>query len=91
MAANRQWLFARNYARNLSRSINGKLNLFVDYRAMVGLGARQMGHRRGMHSVAAEIMDTMTEYSSFLGVFRAGQMYYLVAVRNGIILNDVLI
>lgn len=81
---------ARNYARNLSRSINGKLNLFVDYRAMVGLGARQMGHRRGMHSAAAEIMDTMTEYSSFLGVFRAGQMYYLVAVRNGIILNDVL-
>jgi len=81
---------ARNYARSLARSIDGKLSLYVDYRAMVGLGSRQMGHRRGMHSAAAEIMDTMTEYSSFLGVFQTGRMYYLVAVRNGIILNDVL-
>ena len=79
---------ARNYARSLARSIDGKLNLYVDYRAMVGLGARRLGHRRGMHSAAAEIMDSMTEYSSFLGVFQAGRLFYLVAVRNGIILND---
>lgn len=79
---------ARNYARSLSHSIDGKLNLFVDYRAMVGLGSRRMGHRRGMHSAAAEIMDSMTEYSSFLGVFQVGRLFYLVAVRNGIILND---
>lgn len=79
---------ARNYARSLSRSIDRKLKLYVDYRAMVGLGARRMGHRRGMHSAAAEIMDAMTEYSSFLGVFQTGRMFYLVAVRNGIILND---
>lgn len=79
---------ARNYARSLSRSIDKKLKLFADYRAMVGLGSRRMGHRRGMHSAAAEIMDSMTEYSSFLGVFQAGNRFYLVAVRNGIILND---
>lgn len=79
---------ARNYARSLARSVGGKLNLYVDYRAMVGLGSRRMGHRRGMHSAAAEIMDSMTEYSSFLGVFQAGRMFYLVAVRNGIILQD---
>lgn len=79
---------ARNYARSLARSIDKKLNLYVDYRAMVGLGGRRLGHRSGMHSAAAEIMDSMTEYSSFLGVFQAGRMFYLVAVRNGIILND---
>lgn len=79
---------ARNYARSLAHSIDRKLNLYVDYRAMVGLGGRRLGHRRGMHSAAAEIMDSMTEYSSFLGVFQAGRMFYLVAVRNGIILND---
>jgi len=79
---------ARNYARSLSRSIDKKLNLYVEYRAMVGLGSRRMGHRAGMHSAAAEIMDAMTEYSSFLGVFQTGRMFYLVAVRNGIILND---
>lgn len=79
---------ARNYAHSLSRSIDKKLNLYVDYRAMVGLGARRLGHRRGMHSAAAEIMDSMTEYSSFLGVFQTGNRFYLVAVRNGIILND---
>lgn len=51
---------ARNYARSLARSIDKKLNLYVDYRAMVGLGGRRLGHRSGMHSAAAEIMDSMT-------------------------------
>ena len=79
---------ARSYARSLSHSVDGKLNLYVDYRSMVGLGSRRGGLRRGMHSAAAEILDSMTEYASFLGVFQAGTRYYLVAVRNGIILQD---
>lgn len=81
---------ARNYAHSLAHNIDKKLTLYVDYRAMVGLGSRRLGHRRGMHSAAAEIMDSMTEYSSFLGVFQKGNLYYLVAVRNGIVLNDFL-
>lgn len=82
---------ARNYARSLSRTVDHKLNLYTDYRAMVGLGSRRAGHRRGMHSAAAEIMDSLTEFSSFLAVFQSGARYYLVAVRNGIILEDKLL
>ncbi len=58
---------------------------------MVGLGSRRVGHRRGMHSAAAEVMDALTEFSSFLAVFAAGNQYFLVAVRNGIILEDKLL
>jgi len=82
---------AHNYARNLSRNVDGKLNLYTEYRSMVGLGARRLGHRRGMRAAAAEVMDSMTEYTSFLAVFRAGNAFYLVAARNGIILEDKLI
>lgn len=78
----------RNYARSLARTVDKKLNLYTDYRAMVGLGARRAGHRRGMHSAAAEVMDALTEYSSFLAVFAVGARFFLVAVRNGIILED---
>lgn len=79
---------ARNYARTLARSIDRKLNLFTEYRAMVGLGARKFGHKSGMMSAAAEIVDAFPEYSSFLAVFFTGRVYYLVAVRNGVILED---
>ncbi len=79
---------ARTYARSLARGIDKKLNLYTEYRAMVGLGARKYGHRNGMPSAAAEIMDTLTEYNSFLGVFTVGNLFYLIAVRNGVILED---
>lgn len=79
---------ARSYARTLSRSVDRKLNLFTEYRAMVALGSKRFGQRTGMPSAAAEVMDALTEYNSFLGVFGAGTAFYLVAVRNGIILED---
>ncbi len=82
---------ARNYARSLARSVDRKLNLYTEYRAMVGLGSGRVGMRRGMHSAAAEVMDSLTEYSSFLAVFSVGKLFYLVAVRNGIILEDKLL
>lgn len=78
----------RNYARNLARSVDKKLNLFVEYRAMIGLGARRDGLRVGMPSAAAAVMDAFPEFSSFLAVFDAEKFYYLVAVRNGVILED---
>ena len=78
----------RGFARHLASTVDKKLNLFIEYRAMVGLGARRMGLRAGMPSAAAAVMDALTEYSSFLAVFDAGDVYYLVAVRNGIILAD---
>ena len=60
---------ARNYARTLARSVDKKLNLFVEYRSMVGLGARRVGHRSGMDCAAVAVMDTLAEYYSFLAVF----------------------
>ncbi len=79
---------ARSYARSLARSMDKKLNLYVDYRTMIGLGAARGGLKNGMPSAAAEVMDSLTEYNSFLGVFVTTRGFYLVAVRNGIILED---
>lgn len=79
---------ARNYARNLARNVDKKLNLFAEYRAMVGLGGRKYGQRSGQISAAAEVMEGFAEYTSFLAVFQVGKQFYLVAARNGIILQD---
>ena len=68
--------------------VDQKLNLFTEYRGMVGLGSRRAGHRSGMDSAAAAVTDALGEYSSFLAVFSVDQSYYLVAVRNGVILED---
>lgn len=78
----------RNYARNLARNVDKRLNLYTEYRSMVGLGARRFGQRSGMFSAAAEVMESFSEYTSFLAVFQVGALFYLVAARNGIILAD---
>ena len=82
---------ARNYARSLARSVDKKLNLFTEYRGMVGLGARRLGHRSGMDSIAAAVTDALGEYTSFLAVFAIDKVFLLVAVRNGVILEDKLL
>ncbi len=79
---------ARTYARSLSRNIDKKLNLYSEYRGMVGLASRRNGVHSGMVCAAADIMEAFSEYTSFLAVFYTGQNYYLVAARNGIILSD---
>ncbi|MBO5833731.1 MAG: type 4b pilus protein PilO2 [Alphaproteobacteria bacterium] len=79
---------ARNYARSLSRNIDKRLNLYLDYRSMIALGARRWGHRAGMASAAAEVMAAFSEYTSFLSVFRVDGGFYLVAARNGIVIED---
>ncbi len=79
---------ARTYARTLARSIDKKLNLYTEYRSMVGLGAKRFGQRVGMPSAAAAVTDALGEYSSFLAVFAVDKYFYLVAVRNAVILED---
>ncbi|MBQ4070083.1 MAG: type 4b pilus protein PilO2 [Alphaproteobacteria bacterium] len=81
-------LATRFYARNLARGVDKRLNLYTDYRSMVGLGARKNGARAGMISAAADVMDAFSEYTSFLAVFQHDKIYYLVAARNGIIIQD---
>ena len=80
-----------NHARQLAKNTNTKYNLYVDYKSMVGLGNYREGHRVGMFSAAAEVVDSLSEFISFLGVFAVDKYFYLIAVRNGIIIRDILI
>ncbi|MFQ6729986.1 MAG: hypothetical protein ACLRFK_02955 [Alphaproteobacteria bacterium] len=79
---------ARVYAHSLANGIDKKANLYTEYRSMIGLGSTKVGHRMGMRVAAADVMDAFSEYTSFLAVFSAGKQFYLVASRNGIILQD---
>ena len=79
---------ARAYAYKLSRGIDHRLNRYIAYNGMVGLGARVNGQRSGMPSVAAEIVDALPGYASMLCAFKVDDKFILVAVRNGVIIYD---
>lgn len=78
----------RGYAGVLARNSKTYAKLYVEYRSMIGLTPRSRRYSSGMVSAAAEIVDALSEYSSFLAVFFVDKKYYLLAVRNGIILAD---
>ncbi len=78
----------RVYARSLSHGVDRKLNLFTEYNMMVGLGSTRRGQSVGMRVAAADVMDAFAEYTSFLAVFEINKKFYLVAARNGILLED---
>ena len=78
----------RNYARTLARGINQRHNLYTEYKMMIGLGARKNGQRVGMHVAATDVLEAFSEYTSFLAVFQTNKGFYLIAARNGIILED---
>ena len=82
---------AFNYAKQLSKNIDKKYTLFIDYKSMVGLGDKNTGVYAGLPSAAVEIVNSLSEFVSFLGVFQVNNYYYLVAVRNGVIIRDVLV
>ena len=82
---------AHNFVKNLVKNTGKKYNLYIEYRSMVGLGNSASGIRSGMQSIAAEIVSSMHEFISFMGVFQADKYFYLIAVRNGIIIRDILI
>lgn len=81
-------LSGRNYARVLAHNIDKKLNLYTEYHSMIGLGGRKYGHKPTMRVAAAEVMEAFSEYMSFLAVFEVGKQFYLVAARNGVVLED---
>ena len=81
-------LSGRNYARVLAHNIDKKLNLYTEYHSMIGLGGRKYGHNPTMRVAAAEVMEAFSEYMSFLAVFEVGKQFYLVAARNGVVLED---
>ena len=82
---------AQNYAKQLSKSGDKKYTLYVGYKSMVGLTDTHEGATAGMASAAVEIVSALSEFVSFLGVFRADAYYYLIAVRNGVIIRDILL
>ena len=78
----------RAYAYKLARGIDHRLNLYISYNGMVGLGARANGQRSGMPSVAAEIVEALPGYASMLCAFQVDDKFVLVAVRNSVIIYD---
>lgn len=80
----------RAYAYKLARGIDHKLNRFISYSGMIGLGARAYGQKSGMPSLAVEVIEGLPGYSSMLCAFAVDGKYALIAVRNGVILYDLL-
>lgn len=80
-----------SYAKQLAKNTDKKYNLFTEYKSMIGLANSRDGARVGMPSAAVEVINSLSELVSFLGVFNAGEHFYLIAVRNGIIIRDILI
>ena len=83
---------AQNYARQLAKNSDKKYTLYVGYKSMVGLTDTREGANAGMPSAAIEIVSALSDLVSFLGVFQAdNNNYYLIAVRNGVIIRDILL
>ena len=81
---------AQNYAKHLAKSNGQKYTLYIGYKSMVGLTNGRDGAHAGMPSAAVEVLNALSEFVSFLGVFQVGNRFYLVAVRNGVIIRDIL-
>lgn len=79
----------QNYAKQLAK--NKKYTLFIGYKSMVGLTYNRDGAKSGMSVAAVEILNALSELVSFLGVFRVDNYYYLIAVRNGVVIRDILL
>ena len=70
----------RAYAYKLARGIDRRLNRYISYNGMIGLGARVNGQRSGMPSVAAEVIEALPGYASMLCAFQVDDKFVLVAV-----------
>ena len=81
---------ARSAAKELAKAGNKRRCYFTEYRSMVGIGSSCDGAKTGIESAAAQIAESLSEFVSFLAVFNVNNRFYLVAVRNGIIIRDIL-
>ena len=83
---------AQNYARQLAKNGDKKYTLYVVYKSMIGLTDTYEGANAGMPSAAIEVVSALSDLVSFLGVFQTeNNTYYLIAVRNGVIIRDILL
>lgn len=81
-------ILPKNYAKQLTKSVDKKLNFFVDYRTIIGLGSSKFGHKNNMPVAAIELIKSFKEIYSFLCAFKVKKEFWLVAVRNNIIIYD---
>ena len=82
---------AQNYAKQLAKTSDRKYTLYIGYKSMVGLTDTREGAAAGMGSAAVETVNALSELVSFLGAFQVGNDYYMIAVRNGVIIRDILL
>lgn len=76
------------YARQLIAKSKKKYTLLTEYKSMIGLSDGRDGVRQGMPALAAEVTNSLAEFVSFLGIFQSDSGFYLIAVRNGVIIRD---
>lgn len=81
-------ILPKNYAKQLVKSVDKKLNFYVDYRTIIGLGSSKFGHKNNMPVAAIELIKSFKEIYSFLCAFKLKKEIWLVAVRNNIIVYD---
>ena len=62
-------ILPKNYAKQLTKSVDKKLNFFVDYRTIIGLGSSKFGHKNNMPVAAIELIKSFKEIYSFLCAF----------------------
>lgn len=53
-----------------------------------GIGRTELEHRDGMPSLAAAVASVFTDQPSFCGVFKVDEGWWLVAIRNDLILAE---
>lgn len=53
-----------------------------------GIGKKAMGHRAGEPSAAAAVASALSEYTSVAAVFPVREGWWLVAIRNDLILSE---
>ena len=59
----------RDFAKQLSKQLTGSVKFYAEFRSMIGVGTRALGHRRGMKIAAIEVINSFPEYNSFLVEF----------------------
>ncbi|MDR0449021.1 MAG: type 4b pilus protein PilO2 [Rickettsiales bacterium] len=80
---------AKGVAERISKSApQARFRYYAQYRNLVGLGSPALKHYSGLSALAPEVMESFGDAPSFAAVFKVGGGYWMIAVRNGIILSD---
>ncbi|MDR1697167.1 MAG: type 4b pilus protein PilO2 [Rickettsiales bacterium] len=76
------------FIEDIKKFVPGRTKFVVEYHGMIGIGSRALGHSANLPSAAAEVMDAFDELNGFLAAFVVPEGFWIIAVRQGIILLD---